>query len=54
MLDHYRISLSDNRGLTCQAKEMTLTACANDAYDLLYDEPSALDLSPDNSGQQSW
>lgn len=54
LLDHYRISLSDNQGLTCQAKEMTLTACANDACDLLYDEPSALDLSPDNSGQQSW
>ena len=53
-LDHYRISMSDNTGLTCEAKEMTLTACSNDACDLLYDEPSSLDLSPDNSGQQSW
>ena len=53
-LDHYRLSMSDNTGLTCEAKEMTLTACANDACDLLFDEPSSLNLSPDNSGQQSW
>lgn len=53
-LDHYRLSLSDNQGLTCEAKEMTLTACANDACDLLFDEPTALNLSPDNNGQQSW
>ncbi|MEL0633081.1 H-type lectin domain-containing protein [Pseudoalteromonas carrageenovora] len=53
-LDHYRLSISDNKGLTCEAKEMTLTACANDACDLLFDEPSSLNLSPDNSAQQSW
>ena len=54
LLDHYRITMSDNNGLTCQAKDMALTACANDACTLLFDEPSELDLSPDNSGQQSW
>lgn len=54
LLDHYRISMSDNKGLTCQAKEMTLTACANDACDVLYAEESTLDLSPSTSGSQSW
>ncbi|MEZ7490649.1 H-type lectin domain-containing protein [Pseudoalteromonas distincta] len=53
-LDHYRLTISDNNALTCEAKEMTLTACANDACDLLFAEPSSLNLSPDNSGQQSW
>ncbi|MBQ4832661.1 agglutinin biogenesis protein MshQ [Pseudoalteromonas sp. MMG010] len=53
-LDHYRITLSDNKGLTCQAKEMTLTACSNDACSLVYDEPASLDLSPDNNGKQQW
>nr|WP_306288420.1 DUF6701 domain-containing protein [Pseudoalteromonas sp. WY3] len=54
LLDHYRISMSDNQGLTCQAKDMALTACANDTCDVLFDQPSSLNLSPDNSGKQSW
>ncbi|MFY8327079.1 DUF6701 domain-containing protein [Pseudoalteromonas sp. ZZD1] len=54
LLDHYRLSMSDNKGLTCEAKELTLTACANDACDIIYDEVSTLDLSPDNNTQQSW
>ncbi|MFM9597597.1 hypothetical protein ACKI1O_50805, partial [Streptomyces scabiei] len=54
LLDHYRLSMSDNNGLTCEAKALTLTACANDACDIIYDEVSTLDLSPSITGQQSW
>ncbi len=54
ILDHYRLTLSDGNGLTCAPKEITLTACGNDNCDLFYDQPTTLDLSPDETVEQSW
>lgn len=54
VLDHYRLEMSDNKGLTCEPKSLTLKACANDNCDELYDQVASLDLSPDNNNEQSW
>lgn len=54
-VDHYRIELSDNQGLTCEAKSVTVKACANascsQASDL-YTDTTTVSLSPENSQWQ--
>jgi len=48
-VDHYRLELSDNAGLTCEAESMTLKACSNSSCNTPYIGNATVDLTP-NSG----
>jgi len=48
-VDHYRLELIDNTGLTCEAETMTLKACENASCSSVYSGNSTVDLSP-NTG----
>ncbi|KHT53237.1 agglutinin biogenesis protein MshQ [Alteromonas macleodii] len=54
VLNHYRFELADNKGSSCAAKEVTLKACADVNCDLLYSQPSTVNLVPVNSGNYRW
>lgn len=44
-VNHYRIE-HDTQGFTCEAKTVTVKACANDDCDTLYDQQTSITLSP--------
>ena len=54
VLNHYRYELADNKGSSCAAKEITLKACADVNCDLIYSQPSTVNLSPQNSNNFRW
>jgi len=54
VLNHYRYELADNKGSSCAAKEVTLKACADVNCDLIYSQPSTVNLSPQNSNNFRW
>lgn len=54
VVDHYRFELSDNKGLTCEAKAFKIKACANADCTTLYSQPVSLDLSPNVNTQYTW
>ncbi|APD92725.1 agglutinin biogenesis protein MshQ [Alteromonas mediterranea] len=54
VLNHYRYELADNKGSSCAAKEITLKACADVNCDLIYSQPSTVNLSPKNNNNFQW
>ena len=54
VLNHYRYELVDNKGSSCAAKEITLKACADVNCDLIYSQPSTVNLSPRNDNDFQW
>jgi MSHA biogenesis protein MshQ len=54
VLNHYRYELADNKGSSCAAKEITLKACADVNCDLIYSQPSTVNLSPQNDNNFRW
>lgn len=53
-LDHYRLSLSDNQGLTCEPETMTIEACADDTCSSYYPTATTVGLLPSNSADLTW
>lgn len=53
-VDHYRLTLSDNTGLTCEAETMTIEACADDTCSSYYPNPATVSLSTSGGGTLSW
>jgi len=45
-VDHYRLELIDNTGLTCEAETMSLKACENASCSSVYNGSAIVDLSP--------
>lgn len=54
VLNHYRYELADNKGSSCAAKQITLKACADVNCDLIYSQPSTVNLSPQNNANFQW
>lgn len=54
VLNHYRYELADNKGSSCTAKQITLKACADVNCDLIYSQPSTVNLSPQNNANFQW
>ena len=46
VLDHIRIELNDDNGLTCEAESITFRACANDDCSAAYNQDVDITLSP--------
>lgn len=53
-VDHYRLTLSDNTGLTCEAETMTIEACADDTCSSYYPNPATVSFSTSGGGALSW
>jgi len=53
-VDHYRLELTDNQGLTCEAESMTLKACSDANCTSLVAANSSVNLSPSPTATTSW
>jgi len=45
-VDHYRLALNDNQGLTCEAEPMALIACTNNDCSQRYQQQVSLTMAP--------
>ncbi|MFY8352703.1 DUF6701 domain-containing protein [Pseudoalteromonas sp. SSM20] len=53
-VDHYRLTLNDNTGLTCEAETMTIEACADDTCSSYYPNTATVALATSGGGSLSW
>jgi len=52
-VNHYRLNLNDNQGLTCEAEPIELVACANVDCSDKYTDPVSLTMAPTNGWSQA-
>ncbi|MDE3273216.1 LamG domain-containing protein [Pseudoalteromonas sp. G4] len=53
-VDHYRLTLNDNTGLTCEAETMTIEVCADDTCSSYYPNTATVALATSGGGSLSW
>ncbi|AIY64533.1 LamG domain-containing protein [Pseudoalteromonas piratica] len=53
-VDHYRLTLNDNTGLTCEAETMKIEACADDSCSSYYPNSATVALATSGGGSPSW
>ncbi len=53
LVNHYRLILNDNDGLTCEAEPMTIKACTNDSCSTTYNKLASVVMTPSSGWPQS-
>ncbi len=53
-VDHYRLTLNDNTGLTCEAETMKIEACSDDSCSSYYPNTATVALATSGGGSLSW
>ena len=53
-VDHYRLKLSDNNGLTCEAESFVVEACADDECNSFYPDSATVSLIASSSDNVTW
>lgn len=53
-VDHYRITLNDNSGLTCESESFKLEACSDEICSDYYSDTTTVGLNVSNSDNLTW